>query len=294
MKIFLIILCVLFTAGCFQDVPKCSDDKTIKQLLEIVRQNDESLLRYDISDVKKSISFEYIRPTGYNKDIKTYTCEARAIISGEFSPYIDEKFEFYVQYESVLDDKDRHVVFMRNTNDNVIQKIGKFANFVLDEEYYFFPRKELFRQTLNEEEVLSYMVDPCFNSSNVIHAKFGDVIEHNGFYIVVGGNTLDIPSEKGAIVAFKSGEEVDTVLIETIQKVNPYYKDMRSKYVLISGNETEYMISDEFGTGDAHIVLNDVYDTFSVALSGSDGFHNYIETSSIMYGKFNTYRAPRK
>lgn len=293
MKHLLIFVCFFFTAGCWQDVPKCSDNKTIENLLEIVRKNDESLLRYDISDVNKAISFEYIRPIGYDKDIKTYTCEARAIINGGFSPYIDEKFEFYVQYESVLDDKDRHVVFMRNTNDNVIQKIGKFANFVLDEQYQFLPRKELFRQTLNEEEVLSYMVDPCFKSSNVIHAKFGDVMEHNEFYIVVGGYTLDIPSGKGAIVAFKSGKEVDTVLVETIQKVNPNYKDMRSKYVLISGNATEYMVSDEFGTGDAHIVLKDVYDTFSVALTGSDGFHNYIETSSIIYGKFNTYRAPR-
>ena len=290
---YILFVCLLFVAGCWKDVPKCSDDKTVEHLLEIIRRNDESLQKYELSDLKNTISFEYIRPIDYNKDIKTYTCEARSIISGEFSPYIDDKFEFYIQYESVLDDKDRHVVYMRNTNDNVIQKIGKVADFVLDEKYYFFPRKELFRQTLNDEKVLSYMVDPCFNSSNVIHTKFGDVIEHNGFYIVVGGSTLDIPSEKGAIVAFKSGKEVDTVLIETIQKVNPYYKNMRSKYVLISGNETEYMVSDEFGTGDAHIVLKDVYDTFSVALSGSDGFHNYIETSSIIYGKFNTYRSLR-
>lgn len=92
---------VVFLIGCSKELPKCSDESTIKLVKQIILEKigAEGLTEKEIQEI---IKIEYPRAAALDKNIKKYSCEAKLIAGG--------KYERPISYESQLDDKSQHVV----------------------------------------------------------------------------------------------------------------------------------------------------------------------------------------
>jgi hypothetical protein len=97
------LTCIL--AGCAQEPPKCSDEKTLttaKRLVAEMVGNVDALRANSIDDILAHLRLDIPRATAYDEKIKRYTCTAKVIAA--------DMYEVPFTYESQLDDKKDHIV----------------------------------------------------------------------------------------------------------------------------------------------------------------------------------------
>lgn len=91
--------------GCAKAPPKCSDEDTFSLVRQIVADQFWGG-RAGLSEeyLQESMTFELARASAFDAGIKKYSCEA-TLIAGE-------AIKLPITYESQLDDKNQHIVFV--------------------------------------------------------------------------------------------------------------------------------------------------------------------------------------
>ncbi len=101
----LALVFLLFLVGCAKEAPKCSDEKTLDLVMQILSNelsgsgNSTDLAKKDISD---HLKFEFPRAMAYDKEIKKYSCDLKLVAGGSY--------QVPLKYESQLNDQDQHLV----------------------------------------------------------------------------------------------------------------------------------------------------------------------------------------
>lgn len=99
------LIVLFFLVGCAKEAPKCSDEKTLDLVKQILSNglsesgNSTDLAKKDISD---HLKFEFPRATAYDKEIKKYSCDLKLVAGGSY--------QVPLKYESQLNDQDQHLV----------------------------------------------------------------------------------------------------------------------------------------------------------------------------------------
>jgi uncharacterized protein YecT (DUF1311 family) len=101
--------CLALT-GCINEIPKCSDERTIILLKDALTET------LGIENLKDNIVISDMRPTGLNKSIKKYSCEAtlRNLTSGN-----QQQFASPIKYESQVNDDGEHLVLIANLDSSL-------------------------------------------------------------------------------------------------------------------------------------------------------------------------------
>ncbi|MES2917856.1 MAG: hypothetical protein V4729_04480 [Pseudomonadota bacterium] len=99
------LLSVSLLAGCAKAPPKCSDEETFSLVRQIVADQFWGG-RAGMSEeyLQENMRFDLARASAFDADIKKYSCEA-TLIAGE-------TIKLPLTYESQLDDKNQHIVFV--------------------------------------------------------------------------------------------------------------------------------------------------------------------------------------
>jgi hypothetical protein len=99
---YLPLIFLFFLVGCAKEAPKCSDEKTLDLVQQILSKElsvTEDLSQKDITD---NLKFEFPRATAYDKEIKKYSCDLKLVAGGSY--------QVPIKYESQLNDQDQHLV----------------------------------------------------------------------------------------------------------------------------------------------------------------------------------------
>lgn len=92
-------------AGCAKAPPKCSDEDTFSLVRQIVAdQFGDGRAGLSEEYLQENMTFDLARASAFDADIKKYSCEA-TLIAGE-------TIKLPITYESQLDDKNQHIVFV--------------------------------------------------------------------------------------------------------------------------------------------------------------------------------------
>lgn len=102
-NIFLALIVVLIY-GCSLTPPKCSDEETFSLIRQIIIDQLGGPGDASEKEINDSIRIEYPRASAFDEKIKKYSCEAR-LIAGE-------SVQLAISYESQLDDKNQHLVYL--------------------------------------------------------------------------------------------------------------------------------------------------------------------------------------
>jgi len=113
------VMAILLTA-CSKQPPKCGDDETLDIIRKIILEQIDQFYALPSNhwmgggdwfkgsksltdkEIKDNLKFETPQATGYDKDIKKYSCEVKLVAGGQW--------ELPISYESLLDDKGQHLV----------------------------------------------------------------------------------------------------------------------------------------------------------------------------------------
>ena len=90
--------------GCGKEPPKCSDDDTFSLVRKIVLNQIGGSEGLTEEEIKENLKFELPRASAFDEKIKKYSCEAK-LIAGDM-------YQLPITYESQLDDKGQHIVFI--------------------------------------------------------------------------------------------------------------------------------------------------------------------------------------
>lgn len=88
--------------GCHQEPPKCSDEKTLTMVKEII-------LKAVGESAVDTIRIQLPRPSAYDSKIKKYSCDGSLVVDG--NDWLDP---IPIKYESQFDDKENHVVTVQS------------------------------------------------------------------------------------------------------------------------------------------------------------------------------------
>ena len=117
--VFLLFLSIMITiSACAKMPPKCSDEKTLHLVREIVFGKE-----YTNNELKDNVMIEYHLATAEDKNIKKISCEAKLNILN--------KYRLPITYASQLDDKNQQVVSVSGiSSENSYAVTNAFSNAV--------------------------------------------------------------------------------------------------------------------------------------------------------------------
>lgn len=92
-------------SGCAEEPPKCSDERTLNLVRDIISDKINAEIGLNPNDIKSGLKFDFAKATAYDEKIKKYSCDATLVAS--------ETYKVSVDYESQLDDKNEHIVSLK-------------------------------------------------------------------------------------------------------------------------------------------------------------------------------------
>ena len=112
--------------GCVKEIPKCADERTVLSLKETL------ISVLGIGKFKEKLLISGIRPTGLNKAIEKYSCEATV---SNWAAENQQQFASLIKYDSQINDSGEHVVVISHLdNDLVYVATALMANAMAEQE----------------------------------------------------------------------------------------------------------------------------------------------------------------
>lgn len=103
---YLPLVLIFFLVGCAKEPPKCSDEKTLNIVRDIVSRQIGIANEVPQNEAYENLKFEFTKATAFDKDIKKISC-ATTLIAGD-------SYRYNINYESQLDDNNEHIVESSN------------------------------------------------------------------------------------------------------------------------------------------------------------------------------------
>lgn len=213
MKFFYLpLVLIFFLVGCAKEPPKCSDEKTLNLVRDIVSRQIGMSNEVPQNEVYENLKFELPKATAFDKDIKKISCTT-TLVAGN-------SYRLTTEYESQLDDNNEHIVASSNIS---IEDAWRLKQAVLT--------------AIQKNKASNAAKQETQNSGNIAPANTSQADTNTMFETLLNGVYEKYLPNKKCWIASDENKQNYCMRIDSFEKVS--VKGVNRFYAMLSGTAVD-------------------------------------------------------